>query len=72
MQIQLNFEINEKVLKEFGIDMDSKTKQELKDYLMAGLDDDMVYLTEVDRCLGAEKPVHRRRLGLAKALVEIE
>lgn len=72
MKIQLNFEVNEKVLKQFGIDMDSKTKQELKDWMLASLEDHLENLHDNNRYFGDEKPIYRRRYGLVKAMLADE
>ena len=69
MNVKLNFELNEAVLKQFGIDMDSQAHQELKAFLLEGLEDTLENLYDNNRYFGEEDPVHRRRLGLVKALI---
>ena len=72
MNIQLNFEINEKVLKQFGIDMDSKAKQELKVLLLESAIPTYFHLASD---LPDEEDVadrQHRELGLVKALMADE
>lgn len=70
MQIHINFELDDETLKEFGIDVDSGAKQELKTMLLEALEDYLDAYRDNDRYFGEKSYLHRRRYALVKAVLD--